>query len=110
MGNPLRGDRKTKKISFGKEGESIFREAVAEELKKHRLAGNPVVVYRSGQIVWLSPEEVGEALQKRVVSPRVKFRLLRVRKRRVMPTSKQKIRERIAAVRRAMAHTREIDL
>ncbi|MGD0586020.1 MAG: hypothetical protein ABSA86_09645 [Oryzomonas sp.] len=31
---------------------------VREALKKHKLAGNPVVVWRDGQMVWLKPEEI----------------------------------------------------
>ena len=31
---------------------------VREALKKHKQAGNPVVVWRDGKIVWLKPEEI----------------------------------------------------
>ena len=29
-----------------------------EALKKHKQAGNPVVVWRDGKMVWLKPEEI----------------------------------------------------
>lgn len=31
--------------------------AVREALRRHRLAGNPVVIYRDGKAVWVSAEE-----------------------------------------------------
>jgi len=31
---------------------------VKEALKKHKQAGNPVVVWRDGKMVWLKPEEI----------------------------------------------------
>ena len=31
---------------------------VLEALKKHKQAGNPVVVWRDGNIIWLKPEEI----------------------------------------------------
>jgi hypothetical protein len=31
---------------------------VREALKKHKQAGNPVVVWRDGKMVWLKPEEI----------------------------------------------------
>lgn len=31
---------------------------VREALKKHKMAGNPVVVWRDGKTVWLKPEEI----------------------------------------------------
>lgn len=30
---------------------------VREALKKHKQAGNPVVVWRDGEMAWLKPEE-----------------------------------------------------
>jgi len=33
-------------------------EGVREALKKHKQAGNPVVVWRDGKMVWLKPEEI----------------------------------------------------
>ena len=31
---------------------------VHDALLKHKQAGNPVVVWRDGQIIWLKPEEI----------------------------------------------------
>ncbi len=36
-----------------------YRRAVREALKKHKLAGNPVVVERDGKMVILRPDEIG---------------------------------------------------
>ena len=33
-------------------------EGVKDALKLHKLAGNPVVVMREGNMVWLRPEEI----------------------------------------------------
>lgn len=41
--------------------ESIVAEAqlaVREALAEHRLAGNPVAIWRDGQVVWIPPEEI----------------------------------------------------
>jgi hypothetical protein len=35
-----------------------FAEGVKDALKLHKLAGNPVVVMKEGNMVWLSPEEI----------------------------------------------------
>ncbi len=32
--------------------------AVRDALLKHKRAGNPVVIWRNGKIVWLKPEEI----------------------------------------------------
>jgi hypothetical protein len=34
------------------------RLAVREALAEHRLAGNPVAVWRDGKVVWIPPEEI----------------------------------------------------
>jgi hypothetical protein len=31
---------------------------VREALKRHKQAGNPIVVMKDGQMVWLKPEEI----------------------------------------------------
>lgn len=33
-------------------------QGVHEALLKHKQAGNPIVVWRDGKIVWLKPEEI----------------------------------------------------
>ena len=44
-----------------KEGSLIdnaLKKAVQEALVRHKHAGNPIVVWRDGKIVWLKPEEI----------------------------------------------------
>jgi len=44
-----------------KEGTPIdgaLKKAVQEALIRHKQAGNPIVVWRDGKIVWLKPEEI----------------------------------------------------
>ena len=44
-----------------KEGTPIdnaLKKAVQEALVRHKQAGNPIVVWRDGKIVWLKPEEI----------------------------------------------------
>lgn len=44
-----------------KEGSPIdkaLKKAVQEALVHHKQAGNPIVVWRNGKIVWLKPEEI----------------------------------------------------
>ncbi len=44
-----------------KEGTLIdkaLKQGVQEALLKHKQAGNPVVVWRDGKMVWLKPEEI----------------------------------------------------
>jgi len=44
-----------------KEGSPIdkaLKKAVQEALVRHKHAGNPIVVWRDGKIVWLKPEEI----------------------------------------------------
>jgi len=44
-----------------KEGTLIDRalkQAVKDALLQHKRAGNPIVVWRDGKIVWIKPEEI----------------------------------------------------
>ena len=44
-----------------KEGSLIdnaLKKAVQEALVRHKQAGNPIVVWRDGKIVWIKPEEI----------------------------------------------------
>jgi len=38
--------------------DKALREGVRKALLRHKEAGNPVVVWRDGKIVWLKPEEI----------------------------------------------------
>jgi hypothetical protein len=35
-----------------------LREAVQDALAQHKLAGNPVAVWRSGRVEWIAPEDI----------------------------------------------------
>ena len=37
---------------------SALGQAVGEALLKHKQAGNPVAVWRNGQVVWVAPEDI----------------------------------------------------
>jgi hypothetical protein len=37
---------------------SALGQAVGEALLKHKQAGNPVAVWRNGQVVWVKPEDI----------------------------------------------------
>ena len=44
-----------------KEGAPIdkaLKKAVQEALVRHKQAGNPIVIWRDGKIVWMKPEEI----------------------------------------------------
>lgn len=43
--------------------ERAVQRAVQEALRQHKRAGNPVAVWRSGQVVWLAPEEIPVPLE-----------------------------------------------
>jgi hypothetical protein len=45
-----------------------LKQAVQEALLRHKQAGNPVVVWRDGKIVWIPPEEI-LVLEKDAVVP-----------------------------------------
>lgn len=38
--------------------EAALQQAVQSALRDHKRAGNPVAVWRDGQVVWLAPEEI----------------------------------------------------
>jgi phosphoglycolate phosphatase-like HAD superfamily hydrolase len=37
---------------------SALAEGVKDALKRHKQAGNPIVVMQDGKMVWLKPEEI----------------------------------------------------
>lgn len=37
-----------------------LRLAVRDALHRHKLAGNPVAVWRDGRVVWIQPEDIPE--------------------------------------------------
>jgi hypothetical protein len=37
-------------------------EAIQQALLEHKRAGNPVAVWRNGQVVWIPPEDIPEEL------------------------------------------------
>jgi hypothetical protein len=38
--------------------ERALRQAVRDALHRHKLAGNPVAVWRNGRVIWIPPEEI----------------------------------------------------
>jgi hypothetical protein len=35
-----------------------LRQAVQEALLRHKLAGNPLAIWRDGKVVWIAPEDI----------------------------------------------------
>jgi hypothetical protein len=38
--------------------DQAIEEAVREALKRHKRAGNPIVVWRDGEMHWIQPEDI----------------------------------------------------
>ncbi len=38
--------------------DAVLRKAVHQALRQHKLAGNPIVVWHDGKVVWIPPEEI----------------------------------------------------
>lgn len=38
--------------------DKALKDSVRDALIRHKQAGNPIVVWRDGKIVWLTPEEI----------------------------------------------------
>lgn len=56
-------DLKTTKNLFAEHRETIrevFRRAVRQALLEHKRAGNPVAVFKNGEVIWLAPEQIPE--------------------------------------------------
>ncbi len=51
-------DRITEALADKEKITQALTEGVREALLKHKQAGNPVVVWRNGKMVWLKPEEI----------------------------------------------------
>lgn len=45
-------------FSNGSEIDKALQKAVKEALLQHKKAGNPVVSWKDGQIVWIQPEDI----------------------------------------------------
>ena len=72
MGNLL--TRKNRSgSSFGKQAESAFKEAVADAIEEHRIAGNPIAVLRGGEVVLIPPEQIKPLSLKTNKATRVNF-------------------------------------
>lgn len=80
MGSLLRKTRSPKKVTFGKQTELIFKEAVANAIEGHRLAGNPIAVLRSNKVVLVPSDQIEPLSHRRRRTARLKFAALRVRK------------------------------
>ena len=51
-------DRITEAFANPERITQALAQGVRDALLKHKQAGNPVVVWRDGKIVWLKPEEI----------------------------------------------------
>ena len=51
-------DRITEALADKEKITQALTQGVREALLKHKQAGNPVVVWRDGKMVWLKPEEI----------------------------------------------------
>ena len=51
-------DRITEALADKEKITQALTQGVREALLKHKQAGNPVVVWRNGKMVWLKPEEI----------------------------------------------------
>jgi hypothetical protein len=51
-------DRITEALADKEKITQALTRGVREALLKHKQAGNPVVVWRDGKMVWLKPEEI----------------------------------------------------
>jgi hypothetical protein len=51
-------DRITETLADKDKITQALTQGVREALLKHKQAGNPVVVWRNGKMVWLKPEEI----------------------------------------------------
>jgi len=38
--------------------DEALKQGVREALRKHKQAGNPIVIWKDGKAVWLKPEEI----------------------------------------------------
>lgn len=45
-------------FSNGSEIDEALQQAVKEALLKHKKAGNPVVSWKDGKIIWIQPEDI----------------------------------------------------
>lgn len=43
---------------LGKEVDKALRKATREALKKHKIAGNSIAIWRNGKLVILKPDEI----------------------------------------------------
>ena len=51
-------DRITEALADKDKITKALTQGVHEALLKHKQAGNPIVVWRDGKMVWLKPEEI----------------------------------------------------
>jgi len=43
--------------------DKALRQAEEDALRLHKRAGNPIAIWREGQVVWLTPEEIPVSLE-----------------------------------------------
>ena len=42
----------------GTQIDNALRQAVREAVRRHKLLGNPIAVWRDGKVCWLQPDEI----------------------------------------------------
>jgi len=45
--------------------EKALKRAVKEALLDHKLAGNPIAIWKNGRVVWISPEKIPVQIPKK---------------------------------------------
>lgn len=62
----MKEEKEKDRISEIFESEEMITQALArgvhEALLRHKQAGNPIVVWREGKIVWIKAEEISDSL------------------------------------------------
>jgi hypothetical protein len=104
MNSPSRRKRRSKALSLGEQGEMVLREAVAEAIEEHRLAGHSISVLRDGKVVIIPAEQITPLIQKRHKVPRVNLELLR-RTRTRPKKDRKEVPQLIATVRKLATRT-----
>ena len=46
------------RLADGPAIDAAIRRAVREAVRRHKLLGNPIAVWRNNQVCWLQPEEI----------------------------------------------------
>jgi hypothetical protein len=95
--------RESRKMTFGEQLDVVFKNAVAEAVEKHRLAGNSIPVFRSGRVILIPPEQIEPLSLKVHKKGRINFAI--PRKRRYKKVARVKSSLSTATIRRSTARS-----